>query len=1179
MGAQFDYAERPTTPECRTVGTEDGKIHELRCELDRKNADIRLLSAKLQDKELQVIAQLERLSRLQAELAANVSRIEAAQEKAAATRVNYENSTSWRLTAPLRRAAWTLQKVRRITRFVVRQFAGDCGFACLLGKFIDVYRKEGFGGLVLRFQIVTAQGANAAPARVLRSWDASREAQFFGALEALQRNNPGYFDRVFVSVVMPVRNREGEIGRAIKSLQLQSHDNWELIVVDDGSSDQTSSVVAGLQKVDPRIKLISGERFGVSKARNTGLGHARGEYVFFLDSDNQWRPTFLATMVAFMHGGKLDAAYSGFSAVDDRGELAFYRGSDFDWLQCWRQNYIDLNCFAHRRDVMPHCRFDESIRRLVDWDYILRVTAQAKTSYAPFLGPIYYDGSRCERITNSEYTVEQLADVGDYIRAKHPAETHSENQRAEIRPDWKRVMVAASRARNMPRDASEYSSACEREIAWGALEREAGARDPSLVSIIVLCYNGCDLTKNCLASLFSKSQSRRFEVIVVDNASTDSTPVLLADFQQGHPNLRVIRNDQNRMFSLGNNIGVAASRGATIVLLNNDTIVTDGWLDALVEPLDRDCDVGIVGPKLLYQDDTIQCCGIVFNSRASIPYHVYRGFARDHAAVNKMRSLQSLTGACMAMRATEFIALRGFDPTYINGCEDLDLCFRMRRHRGKRLVYTPFSEVYHLEGKTEGRGKHIMRNRDLFVERWGAQRVADDEEIYREDGFEVVEYRKPGKEKDGATAAYVPVLRPRGESGSVSTAAARRFNVAFSSIWHARGISFHTKQLADALEGERFRTFIFARWESAKFQNDGPIQHPRVFDAGDDPSPEDTVRWARDNEIDAFILMEVHPKDWKRVDALKAAGIKVICYENLDIMRTELLPRYSVFDTFLFNAFEAHRSLSPRYPHARSLLLPWGANIGAEPVVRSADDGKVHLVHIAGWGGLNVRKNSDLVLRCFDRAAASNLELHFYSQNSIDYFGEQYVDICRRNANIHVCEGTINNICDAYRGKDMLLMPSKREGLGLPIIEALSLGLPAIVTDGYMMKQWLMPGRHGVVCPGEPEYGRNVLPEVRVDEARLVDILRWLDREPHVVRDMQRNVAADARLWSWSWQSDVFKRELHAMLSEQSYRPAADFSYLPSWVLEFEKVRCETSCRNEISEESRRSEQMRAAVA
>ena len=107
----------------------------------------------------------------------------------------------------------------------------------------------------------------------------------------------------------------------------------------------------------------------------------------------------------------------------------------------------------------------------------------------------------------------------------------------------------------------------------------------------------------------------------------------------------------------------------------------------------------------------------------------------------------------------------------------------------------------------------------------------------------------------------------------------------------------------------------------------------------------------------------------------------------------------------------------------------------------------------------------------------------------------------------------------------------------------------------------------------------DVLPEVRVDEAKLVDILRWLDREPHVVRDMQRNVAADARLWSWSWQSDVFKRELHAMLSEQSYRPAADFSYLPSWVLEFEKVRCETSCRNEISEESRRSEQMRAAVA
>jgi phosphoglycolate phosphatase len=496
------------------------------------------------------------------------------------------------------------------------------------------------------------------------------------------------------------------------------------------------------------------------------------------------------------------------------------------------------------------------------------------------------------------------------------------------------------------------------------------------------------------------------------------------------------------------------------------------------------------------------------------------------------------------------------------------------------MYYNPISEIYHLESKTPGRGRHIMFNRSLFVERWSESINADDRQYLQEDGFEAQDYVKPGSEPDGEMASYVPVLKEMHSIASPEQAEApailsgqRVLNIGFCSIWHARGISFHTQQLALSLEGERFKTHIFARWESDRFQNSGPIYHPRVHNAGDDPSERHIIAWALERELDLVIFMEVHPNDWKRVEALKSAGIRVMCYENLDILRLEFWDRYKIFDYFLFNAFYARDIMLSKFPNAVSLTVPWG--VKPRQVIRTARkkaSDRVRFTHVAGWGGINSRKNTDLLIRVFDDAKDANASLDIYSQAPLATFGADCLEIVRRNHSIRVHEGTADDIFEAYQNGDVLLWPSKREGLGLPIVEALSVGLPVVVSDGYMMKQWIVPGEHGVLCHGEPIPGKMVLPEIDVDRRHLTQLIGTLASNADEIQRMTGLVEKDRDIWSWDWQASVLQEQLARMIEFSGYSPPADLRYLPENVLAFEERRQKSYSLHEDGGERLRGE-------
>ena len=249
-------------------------------------------------------------------------------------------------------------------------------------------------------------------------------------------------------------------------------------------------------------------------------------------------------------------------------------------------------------------------------------------------------------------------------------------------------------------------------------------------SIIIPIFNGKKYTQKCLESVFATSYKHEFEVIVVDNASIDGSKTYLDGLKY---KVMVIRNEENLGFAKACNQGAAAAKGEYLLFLNNDTIVTPGWLDALAEELDADRSVGIVGPKLLYPDGTVQHAGVVFDEK-KWPHHIYKKESGSAPYVNKKRHFQCITGACLMIRTKLFKAVRGFDEAYTNGLEDLDLCLRVRES-SFGVLYCPESVVYHHESVSEGRSCNDEKNIEIFYSHWIKKIKADAKDYAAEDGM------------------------------------------------------------------------------------------------------------------------------------------------------------------------------------------------------------------------------------------------------------------------------------------------------------------------------------------------------------------------------------------------------------------------------------------------------------
>ncbi|MEE2827852.1 MAG: glycosyltransferase family 2 protein, partial [Myxococcota bacterium] len=271
----------------------------------------------------------------------------------------------------------------------------------------------------------------------------------------------------------------------------------------------------------------------------------------------------------------------------------------------------------------------------------------------------------------------------------------------------------------------------KRDVVIGSEREETGGGQTlPLVSVVIPTFNKWEYTEKCLLAIWENTSYPNFEVIVVDNGSSDGTPDRLKAIG---PPLRVRLNSENENFAGGSNQGAAMAEGELLLFLNNDTEPQAGWMTAMVDVFREHAEVSVVGSQLLFPDGTLQHAGVEINFGEMAPIDaVHVAYHRPPSeGPQELTDFRCVTAACMMIRRATWEAVGGFEEEYINGYEDVDLCFKVGE-LGERIVYTPRSVVIHHESVSDGRYRFVRWNCWVLLRRWLGRFTNFDRNLYED---------------------------------------------------------------------------------------------------------------------------------------------------------------------------------------------------------------------------------------------------------------------------------------------------------------------------------------------------------------------------------------------------------------------------------------------------------------
>lgn len=496
-------------------------------------------------------------------------------------------------------------------------------------------------------------------------------------LEKQKKTTFSYSPKISI-IVATFNTAEIYLKEMIESVTNQSYSNWELCIADGSTNDSVESYIKNHYKNENRIKFKRLDKnYGISGNMNEALELVNGDFVGLFDHDDLLTPDALFEIVSSMQKERHDVIYTDEDKLNDKTKKFedphFKPDFSIDLLRA--HNYIthffvvDMNIV--KRVGGLRSEYDGS----QDHDFIFRCVEQAKSIH--HIPKILYHW----RMHPLSTAMDPESKMYCYASGKRAIESHLERMNIEAKVEM------------LPRPL------------YGMYHTKYIVKGDPLVSILIPNMNNKKLLKKCIDSLFTINSYKNIEIVIVENNSNEKEIFEYYDsLQKGYNNVKVVTWKGEFNYSAINNFGVQYTNGDYILFLNNDTQVIDpNSIEEMLGCCMRE-DVGVVGSKLLYEDDTVQHCGVVVG---------YKGYATaafsligrdDFGYMGRPRvtsDFSAVTAACMMVKKKDFYAVKGFDEQFKVACNDVDFCLKVRS-MNKLVVEDVFSLWYHFESKTRG---------------------------------------------------------------------------------------------------------------------------------------------------------------------------------------------------------------------------------------------------------------------------------------------------------------------------------------------------------------------------------------------------------------------------------------------------------------------------------------------
>jgi len=458
----------------------------------------------------------------------------------------------------------------------------------------------------------------------------------------------------------------------------QSYRNWELILVNASPEDgELSELVSQYSRKESRIRVVSlTENLGISENTNRGIEVASGDFVCFFDHDDLIEPDILFEYVKTINNrSDTDLIYCDEDKLMPNGSLAqpFFK-PDFN-LDLLRGNNYICHMLTIRKSLLDQLEPNTAeYDGAQDHNLTLRAIEKARyVNHVPM--PLYHWRMSATSTAADASSKSYATDAG--LRA--------------VREHLDRLGIPATVTQS------------RRPFTYKVVY--AVPRDHPLVSIIIPSMDHTEALDTCIQSILTKSTYDNYEIVIIENNSTDSKTFEYYDaLVREHPNIvRVEHWEHEFNFSKLMNFGAEKAKGDYLLLLNNDTeVITPDWLEVMLGLCARE-DVGVVGVRLLYPDNTIQHAGVCIGGGCA--GHLSRNLPRNRwgyfAMQDSQQDLSAVTAACLMTKRGSFEAVGGFTEELAVAFNDVDYCLKVRS-LDELVVYTPEVELYHYESLSRG---------------------------------------------------------------------------------------------------------------------------------------------------------------------------------------------------------------------------------------------------------------------------------------------------------------------------------------------------------------------------------------------------------------------------------------------------------------------------------------------